>query len=886
MRSWILSACCILCASQPVTVVQEKLSPQEAFFLRRVTEFWKDRDYVLVKKQIDEFLSSHEASNIHNNLYALLGDIYYQESNYQGALATYNKISDPALIERSACRKAQCLYLAGNYDEVVQILASMFEHSEKIDHQDEMQFIFADSLFRKMRATVGIDAQKSLALQAKPLLLALYNTTYQDKVLLPLAEIHRELKEPKEGAPLYLMLAEKMPIQKEELLLQAAALQMEFDPLQALPTFEQVVDLGGSKASEAAYQELLLLFQNDLFSNLISRSPRIEMHLDVDKKTLFEFCLARSHFKLDQIPEAILHYNRFIEKETESTPHKRAAYLTLIHCAQKTDSSSLFDQVLVQFLKDFPSDEEAGKALLLHAQVSLQKGDVGQASRDLDQLLRDFPDFPDQETLLYDQALLLSKTQQWERSRSAFISYLGKFPSTSRSNQIWTSIVHSSVQELKGATEENLVYKKEQLASDLTQALAMSNLFSSDEEAAYQFLLGQLIFDLNRFSESAAKLDDFCQKYPEHPSVAEAYLLQALSHYQLKSEPELFIPAAEKALSRADDFTHKTALRLHLFNAYLSVKQFDKAAENLYQTFIVDGTAVQPENQLWLAGYYKDKDDHVKAVEIFKKALAVDDDYNVNFDPALTYLEGETLKFAGLLDLSQKEKVLRSLVALQGRHHALPWKHQDTTLLELGQTCMNLQRSGEALATFEALIAKEDQVSPLIRNTALLEKARILLSECADRSEDSPTLRLVLSTLKDLQIQKQISQEPIHLEAALDYADLRTSLSPEVARSESALFFLNRVKEDFNAKDDPISQEYHEARLRYPEKDIIFQNYMKCLEAELLCWEAKLALQNNDNEKAEHSKQVAITLFEEVRNEPQATSYLKHRVEDRLNELR
>ncbi len=99
-------------------------------------------------------------------------------------------------------------------------------------------------------------------------------------------------------------------------------------------------------------------------------------------------------------------------------------------------------------------------------------------------------------------------------------------------------------------------------------------------------------------------------------------------------------------------------------------------------------------------------------------------------------------------------------------------------------------------------------------------------------------------------------------------------------------FFLNRVKEDFNAKDDPISQEYHEARLRYPEKDIIFQNYMKCLEAELLCWEAKLALQNNDNEKAEHSKQVAITLFEEVRNEPQATSYLKHRVEDRLNELR
>lgn len=881
MKSWILSTGCLLFAATSVMVPQEKLTPQEAFFLRRVTEFWKDRDYTHVKKQIEEFLAANDTSNIHNNLYALMGDILYQESDYAGALATYNKISDALLIEKTIGRKSQCLYLGGHYEEVIEALGPVIREDKKMEHQEELRFILADSLFRKMRATTDSVIQKELAIQAKPYLLALFNTSYQDKVLLPLAEIHRELSEPKEASPLYLMLAEKMPLQKEELLLQAAALQMEFDPLSALGTFQQVVDLGGNKASEAAYQELLLLFQNDRFSDLISRSPKIEMHLSGERKTLFEFCLARSYFKLEQLPEAIDHFSRFIAQEPEGTPHKRAAFLTLIHCAQKTENGSLFDQVLAQFLKDFPKDEEAGKVLLLHAQMALQKGDVFQASNDMNQLLRDFPDFPDQETLLYDQALLLSKTQQWEASRSAFISYLGKFPATPHSNLIWASIVHGSVQELKGATAENLREKKEQLATDLTQALTLSNLFASDEEAAYQFLLGQLLFDLNNFSESVSELDRFCQKYPHHPSVAEAYLLQALSHRELKSPPELFVPAAEQALAKSEDNTHKTALRLQLFNSYLTLKQYDKAAGTLYQTFIVDGTAVQQENQLWLASYYMNQNERDKTLEVFKKVLMVDDAYNVNFDPAQTYLESETLKFANLLTTTEKEKVLRSLIEIQGRHETLPWKYQENALLELGKTCITLQKTDEALISFEAILAKGERAPVSVRNVALLEKGRILIAQCpiAERSENNPTLRSVLSTFKDLQIQKQLPEEPIHLEAAFDYADLRTFLAPEASRTESALFFFNRIKEDFNAKDDPISQEYHEARLRYPEKDHLFQSYMKCLEAEILCLEAA---QSNDVEKAEHAKEVAKALLNEILQDTQATPYLKHRAEERL----
>ena len=886
MRSWILSACCVLLGSQVVTIPQDKLLPQEAFFLRRMTEFWKDRDYPLVKKQIEEFLASHESSNIHNNLYALMGDILYQESDYKGALETYHKISDAVLLEKITGRKAQCLYITGSYDEVVELLAPHFDKNEVMDHPDEMRFIFADALFRKMRETSDRSAQLELASRAKPYLQGLYDTSYKEKVILPLAEVYRELKEPKDAAPLYLMLAEKMPEQREELLLQAGSLQLEFDALQALDSFQRAVDIGGSKAHLAAKQELHLLFQNDRFSDLISRAPKLDMYLE--DKTLFEFCLARSYFKLEQLPEAIIHYQRFIEKENDATLHKRAAFLTLIHCAQKTENTTLFDQVLTQFLKDFPKDEEAGKALLLHAQSALQRGDVVQASADLNQLVRDFPDFPDQENVLYDQAVLLSKTQQWDESRSAFISYLAKFPSTPHSNMIWASIVHSSVQELKGAAAETVVLKKQQLASDLAQALTLSNLFSSDEESAYQFLLGQLMFDLNHFSESVAELGRFCQKYPEHPSVPEAYLLQALAHRELKSGPDLFIPAAEKALTLVDDFKQKTALRLHLFNNYLSVKQFDKAAESLYQTFIVEGTDVQPENQLWLAGYLFGKGDKEKTTDVFKKILCVDDAYQVHFDPAQTYLECEAIKFAKMVPPHEKESVLRSLMAIQDRHGTLPWKHRDTALLELGKTLITLKKNDDAYAVFEALLLKGDAVPSYVRNMALLEKSRVLLSTMSpgEKKEDNPRLSSILSTFKDLQIQKELQEEPLHLEAALDYADLRTSFAPEASRNEAALFFLNRVKEDFNAKDDPLSQGYHEARLRYPDKDHIYQTYMKCLEAEILSWEAKDAQSKNEIEKADHGKKVAAILFDEVLNDPHLTDYLKNRVQERLNEIR
>ncbi len=889
MTNIIISSLLCLLGTQAALVQTEKLSPKESFFLRRMTEFWKDRDYALVKKQIEEFLAAHPESVIHDNLHAILADILYQEKEYQKALELYEKIVDASLQHKSITRKCQCLYLLGQYDVVISTLSPLLGDIQ-VDSKEELQFLLADSLFRKLHASDDQALQKELANQAKPLLLGLYETNYKEKVLLPLAEVHRILEENPQAASLYMILAEKMPDKKEEILLQVAALQMAFNKNGAIETFKQIVDLGKSKASEAAYNELLLLFQENRFADLVSRASAIAPHLNDERKILLDFCLGRSHFKLEHYPEAIVHYEKFIQSESESTSYKRAAFLTLISCSQKIQDGALFDRILQQFLAAFPNDEEAGKALLLHAQNALQSGNAAQATADLGKLLSEFPQLSEKETLLYDHALLLSKIQKWSESRDAFMAFLQEFPQSSHSNLIWSSIVHCSIQELKAASEENLLDKKAQLSGDLQQALSRSNLFTPEEQSNYHFLLGQLLFDLRSYQEALDQLSSFSSAYPNHVSIPQALLLQAHIHRELKSPPEVFAEVAEKALSATTDIENKTPLRLQLFNTYLSMKEYDKAAQHLYQIYMIDEVPIQQENQLWLAHHYfegakQGNSDHTtRAITLFQKILKTDESYAVNFNPAQSYLENEVLKFADLLQMSDKKRLLSSLRDLQLRNEAEPWKLQRYVLLELGKLHLALNEHDDALKVFDELAASPDAG---ISNTALLEKSRILLSRCpeCDRTETNQIVTQILSTLKDLQIQKKLACEPLHLEAALEYADIRTQLASPEARRESAIFFLNRLKDDFSGKDDQIAKEYHEARLRFPDKDLLYQNYMKCIEAEIFRLEAQLAKEQNDLEKAQRSEEVALALLQEVLQDTHITPYLKNRAELNLKAL-
>lgn len=899
MKQLYIKACICFIALQSIVTPQEKaLSPKESFFLKRVTEFWKDKDYALVKKQINEHLAENPECSVADNLYAILGDISFQEENYADALAAYDAIKGIEFKEKMLHRHVICMYELKDFDGIIDIAAPFFAEGAipKTESKEEVQFLLAESLFKKVTASENGAEQEEFARLAKPLYQSFSADSYKELSLFPLAEIHRVLNEYPQACSLYEILAEKHKDKAEELLFQSATLKLAFDKKAAIETYGKVYQLNGKKASDASYNQFVLLFQAERYADLISLEKAIAEHLPEAKTPIFHFCLGRSHYNLGQFDKAAPYLEEYLMKESDNSAQKKSAFLTLISCAQETNDSALFDRTLEQLITAYPNDQESAKALLLHAQTALQKDNVVQAASDLNRVISSFPDFEQRENILYDHALLLSQSKNWAESRQSFLMFLQQFPKSSHGDLIWSYILNCSVQELKMAVAENMQKKKEQFASDLKTCLVREHVFTPEERSAYQFLLGKTLYELANYNDAVLELEAYTATYPNHPSLADGYLMLALSYRELGSQPEQFIENAEKALAINPQLQDHGLLHLQLFNTYLSLHQFEKAADHLFEGHIVDGMAIQNENQLWLANYYYGQSksgNHAVATEratlLFKKILHIEDDeMHLQIPPESSFLEVEALKLAELLPMQKKNILLSALTQLQSKNPGASWRFHRQALFELGKSYEALNETDQALNVYNTLIHTSSHASSYFSFAAELERDRLLYSHCRDeeRNEANPQIIQILSSLKDLQIQKKLLSEPIHLEAALAYADIRTSLATPEARIESAIFFLNRIKEDFTLQDDILSQEYHEARQRQPEKDALYQNYMKCIEAEMLRLEAIVAKNENRLDKAQESEAVAVALFEEVLRDSVTTPYLRSRVEINLKAIR
>ena len=139
--------------------------------------------------------------------------------------------------------------------------------------------------------------------------------------------------------------------------------------------------------------------------------------------------------------------------------------------------------------------------------------------------------------------------------------------------------------------------------------------------------------------------------------------------------------------------------------------------------------------------------------------------------------------------------------------------------------------------------------------------------------------------IKTLKLQKDLSGEPIYLEAALEYADIRTLLSSPENRLETALQQLRKIKEDFSPFSSVEKEEnYGKNSLQFPNQYSLYQIYMKAIEAEILRLEACI-LRKQNFAHAENKETLAFTLFEEVALDPLTTPYLKKRVEFNMEAL-
>lgn len=110
-------------------------------------------------------------------------------------------------------------------------------------------------------------------------------------------------------------------------------------------------------------------------------------------------------------------------------------------------------------------------------------------------------------------------------------------------------------------------------------------------------------------------------------------------------------------------------------------------------------------------------------------------------------------------------------------------------------------------------------------------------------------------------MRKSLAQEPMHLEAAIDYANFSATLETPELQDKRLLEAYYLMKEDFTQKQDIWSKDYHASRERMPEQNNIYEAYMMLLDAHIATLEAAKSFKGKNIYDAESKKEAARSLY-------------------------
>ena len=449
---------------------------------------------------------------------------------------------------------------------------------------------------------------------------------------------------------------------------------------------------------------------------------------------------------------------------------------------------------------------------------------------------------------------------------------------------------------------------REQLSDDLELVLNTPLALNDSQRPRYLVKLGKTLYDLKRYQKARHILNDYIKSYPDEPNAYQAHLLLAMCCHEGFKDLRGYAYHAEKVLELKPDFADSIQVHLNLFSAYMSLAKeiagkepaaqspeskqqislLNKSAAHLYTVILAAPELAAKDNQLWLANfYYRNIKDH--ADEYFVEALQDDDLKEMGQRAQSIYenvlgIESLPLSASDYLDLEKelfklsniyawmnqvdKQKILvNNLIEHQKAHPEWAWKLRSKALFALAWIYQSEGEIIKAQDTFQLLASSSiKSMDSFVASASKLQYSRIsfaFLDESRKSLEDNEIV-VILKHLKDLKIHKSLHQEPIHLEAALEYARIRSSLEPAMTRESNRLFLLTRAKEDFTSKEDVRSKDYHASRLLNPEKDVIYQAYLMLIDAQIARLEAKAAADKGLIEESEAKNLLADSLYKKL----------------------
>lgn len=865
-------------------------SLEESLALRRISEYWKEKDYHTVKTQIEVFLSRNPASSYSDRLYAMLGDLHFQERNYEEAIAAYDKIQDKEFILKSQFHKLHSYYETGKHDELI-LSADLFlkNPNSSVEEIHTINFEVAESYFHLAQTCGDENKKEALLREALSKYQQVMETKYCDLTLIPQAYAYEFLKEYSQAASLYLLLAQKKSEKKEDWLFRAAAMQLHFDRNDAIDTFGNITELCGENVSKAAFNHLNLLFQEKRYKDFILAQDKSISYIPENQISTIRYFLGRSLFLTKNFSKAIAPLSEALDSKDLDSSQEKNALLALIVCAKEMQDLPLLEKTLSQLKTRFAGDDETAKSILIHAQFCREKQEWQKSRSSIRELLEIHPKHPDRQALLYDEAILLSQEGKVDEAASALETFLEEFPKASQRPNALRHIVICRQESLKNASIESQKIKQHLLMDSLETALDESKTFSSVERQKLRWLLSKMQYELSQYDEAIDTLSAYILDFSNDPTCADACLLLAYSYLKGSQDQINFLLNAERALVYNSKLEGAIDLRLSLFNAYLELagkapldekkEMIAKAANHLF--FSLE-KPVNKENQRWLASYYFQQGDAHRAAFVLEKLLGINEDsVSLSIDAQTLDMEGEAIKLASTYekigDSKKRALLLESLISQQSEHPELNWKYQRMAEFELGKTYLTLGEKEKAVSSFAHLISTSSHISSYFALAAQLEKARLDFS-MLNNAEDKPKLvNEICDSLKEVQIKRKLHSEPLHLEAALSYVDIKTELADSDNKLECEQFYLLQMKENFSSEEDPLVQQYLSAAEQFPDKENLYRQYLAYIDAEIM----KLDAQKNQDASEMHEVKMR---YQQLLREP-CDATLKARISKSMEAL-
>jgi len=916
---FIVSLCLVNLFTVHLVANETELSDEEAFLIRRIADFWKDGEYQIVQRQINTFLQKYPQSKLKDFFLGILGDIHLQDSEYKDALAYYQDIKDPTIIEKTILNKLQCYYELDQFSLLAQEGLPLLSNTSNVieERKEELYFLMGEALFRQAIQEQNSHTQHFMQ-RARKYYKKLHSSQYVEIVDFALAEIAKLLDEYEPAANAYTSLAEKYPAQREDLLFQAASLEAKYDTKKAIETFRMVKEIDGKHAKESAFNLIVLLFQNEEYKEILSVHEEYIAQISEKQRPVFHLIIGKSFFAEEDYQNTCKFLHDYINAtSTPSNQLKNALFIQMTSAHQSHDEKA-FTLAFEKFTSLFPNDEELPKALFIDAMILKEGGDSKCADEKLRAIKEQYSSFANQEHFLFEYGLSAHQNERWEESYNTFKSYINLYPESSRIGASWKIFLSSFLHLYNHVNGESNDYDKAIFFIDLKNVLNHAQYFTVDEIHNYTLLYAKVAYELEYYNDALLSIqgDDFIKALEETDpqALAEAHFIASLCYAALQTDNRALCHHLKLAMTLNPDLYDSSTTHIQLYNAYLSFvdedlqqQEFiDHAAYHLQQAFLKGGV-IKKENRLWLANYYYQRvEEYFNALpekqrsinyDVFHAIECANTHYQALFYPNNhlillkkedLHIEHEILKLARLLDYQQaygqKLSLLQELLIQQSKHREWNWVSQKQALYELANTYCILKQREKALETYIFVNAQTQYLPPSLANKTFLEAARLHFS-LLEPNEINEEVVTILNNLKGLQIRKNASSEPIHLEAGLEYAKIGAQITPLEERDTRYLFLLDRMKEDFTSQNDPNTQDYLVHINKKKDRKQMFDAYMYFIDAEKMRIKAQHMRQQENFDEMEELHERARSLYNEVRNNPNAPPALLTRAINSIQEI-